>query len=196
MLSKKAIIISVFILSIATISVVSAPIYLKIVGKSLVYETQLKKADVIIVLSGGDGPRVQKGVELYKAGLGGKILMTGNPHFDRSMSEYMSEYAQRLGVPSKNILIEKESLSTFDNAIYSYKVLKNKNIQSIILVTSKFHTARSYKIFKKAFQNSNIEILVAGSEDNVDYNKWWKEHEMSEKVLIELGKTFIYNLKY
>ncbi|MFC1770631.1 YdcF family protein [Candidatus Margulisiibacteriota bacterium] len=172
------------------------PFALKAMGNSLVYETKLEPANIIVVLSGGYGNRTEKAVELYKQKKGKKLLMTGNPIFSKSIPEYMAEYAQELGIPSSDILIEKESLSTYDNAMNSAKIIKKLKAKKVILVTSRFHTKRSYWIFKKALKGIDIKIMVAGAEDHINYQNWWTDHEMSEKVLIEWGKMRLYKFKF
>jgi uncharacterized SAM-binding protein YcdF (DUF218 family) len=171
------------------------PFILKKMANHLIFETPIDQVEVIVVLTGDNGTRLKKGIDLYKQELAPQILISGGDMFlDKNVVDYMAEYAQDQGVPSENIILENAALSTFDNAQNTYELLKNLGYKKVILVTSKFHTKRTYKIFRKIY-GDDIEISVTSAQDNIDYNNWWKNYEMAEKVLIEWGKTVIYWFK-
>jgi uncharacterized SAM-binding protein YcdF (DUF218 family) len=184
---KKIIIVAVIVLVF-----LMAPFFLRSMGKYLVYSTKIEKADIAIVLSGGSGNRVRGGVELYKKKIVPKLLMTGGPMFHTSYSVYMAEYAEYLGVPRKNIILEENSCSTKDNAKYSLQICEKLNIKKVIIVTSDFHTRRSYRIYNKYFKPAGIKVMVKPVPTAIDFDNWWKYHEMADKVLIEWGKTVFY----
>jgi len=75
-----------------------APTGLRLFGKYLVTETDYPKpVDVIVVLSGGTGERIEYATQLYKQGVSKTLLMNGGgKYFDRYYSEYMKDYAIRL----------------------------------------------------------------------------------------------------
>ncbi len=160
------------------------------VFSTLVTEIPTPRADVIVVLSGSTGDRVREAVRLYHEGVAPKLLMTGGPFFDTSMADIMAKYAVSLGVPSENILIEEEALSTYTNATGSLPMLQDMGAKRILLVTSRFHTARSYDTFREVLP-PDMTLFIRGSEDGVEPETWWKHGEMAETELIELGKTFI-----
>ena len=171
------------------------PFILKKMATHLIFETPIDQVEVIVVLTGDNGTRLKKGIDLYKQELAPQILISGGDMFlDKNVVDYMAEYAQDQGVPSENIILEKAALSTFDNAQNTYELLNNLGYKKVILVTSKFHTKRTYKIFRKIY-GDDIEISVTSAQDNIDYNNWWQSYEMAEKVLIEWGKTVIYWFK-
>lgn len=157
---------------------------------ALVYEKSTDKADVIVVLSGCTGERVREAVALYHDGVAPVLLMTGGPFFDRSMADFMAEYAISLGVPSENILREKASVSTHTNATESLPILKDLDATRVLLVTSRFHTARSYRTFCWILPDT-MTVFVHGAPDNVGKH-WWSNGESLETVLIEWGKTVYY----
>ena len=171
------------------------PVVMRGVYRSLVTEIPTEHADVIVVLSGATGSRVREGVRLYHAGVAPKMLMTGGPFFETSMADIMAKYAISLGVPSQNILQENLSLSTYTNATGTLPLLQEIGAHRVLLITSRFHTGRTYKTFRDAFP-SDIELFISGSDDGVDPKSWWRHGEMAETVLIELGKTFYYKLRY
>ncbi|WP_338835713.1 YdcF family protein [Neomoorella thermoacetica] len=83
-------------------------------------DKDLHPADVIIVLSGEQGERVATGVKLYQEGLAPRLLMTGGPvEWNVAEADIMAEQAKFLGVPEKDIVLEKRATSTYENALYS-----------------------------------------------------------------------------
>lgn len=173
------------------------PFILSSFGKTLVVNQPLQKADVAIVLSGDEGPRIEKAVWLYKHKYVKKIIMNGGgPLFDKYYANFMGDYAIRLGIPEQAILMEKHSLSTWENARFVRPLLEQYHFNKAIIITSNFHTRRSWRVFKKAFRGSSITLSIIGVDDGVNYNKWWHSHEACEKVLTEWCKTVIYWIKY
>jgi uncharacterized SAM-binding protein YcdF (DUF218 family) len=171
------------------------PFAMRGVYRSLVVELPTDHADVIVVLSGDTGERVREGVRLYEAGVAPKILMTGGPFFQTSMADVMADYAVSLGVPSENIMRETQSVSTYTNATGTLPLLEQIDANRVILVTSRFHTARSYETFRSVLPLT-MTLFVHGAEDGVQERNWWQNGEMLETVLIELGKTMYYRLRY
>lgn len=116
---------------------------------------EIKQADVILVLGAKAYrnhsynaclvARVQHAVNLYKDKYAPKLLFSGGTDFEDGANEAqtMEKIASSLGVPSKDILLEPNSTSTYENLLFSKKILQNKNFKSIILVTEPFHSPRA-----------------------------------------------------
>jgi uncharacterized SAM-binding protein YcdF (DUF218 family) len=195
MMTRKTLVyVSVLCVSVG-LAFLLFPFAMRGVYRCLVTEIPTTHADVIVVLSGGTGERVREGVRLYESGMAKKLLMTGGPFFEVSMADVMTNYAVSLGVPSRNIVQESRSVSTYTNATGSFPILHRMGARRVILVTSRFHTARAYHIFKQVFP-PEIELFVYAAPDGVDEREWWQHGEMAETVLIELGKTFYYRFRY
>ena len=79
------------------------------------------------------------------------ILLSGGQVFSDTGSE--AEIAQRvllsLGVPSEMIYVERQSLTTGQNAHYSAEILRREGFAHPILVTSAFHLPRAVLNFEK-----------------------------------------------
>ena len=161
----------------------------------LVYEKPLDKVDVIVVLSGESGTRVKKAVELYDANVSTLMIMTGGPRYLTTDPDLMKEYAAFLGVSKDHIFIETESYSTRDHVLNLDPIFKEKNIRSVLIVTSLFHTKRSYEIFS-SYYGDELEIGVSGANDNVNYSQWWRDFNDIEVVLIEFFKSIFYTFFY
>lgn len=171
------------------------PWLLERTAASLITDKSTPKADIIVVLAGDNGERVREGVRLYQKGVAPKLLMSGGAFFDSSMGALMADYAIRLGVPTEDILIEDTSVSTHTNATECLPILTKIHAKHILVVTSRFHTSRSYSVFREVLPDT-MEVFIHGAEDGVDYKRWYHDGEMTETILIELGKTLYYRLKY
>jgi uncharacterized SAM-binding protein YcdF (DUF218 family) len=131
----------------------------------------LPKSEVIVVLGGGTQPKSQPRpiVEINGAGdrlfyaaslyhqefadhlllSGGKIPWYSNgTSTEASPAEEMAVLLEMLGVPPTAIWLEPDSLNTYENAVNSQRILHEKGIESIILVTSAIHMPRSVKLFE------------------------------------------------
>ena len=85
--------------------------------------------------------RVATAVELYKNGRVEKILMSGaneNNNYNEPMA--MFKYAQELGVPQEDIIIDLGGRSTYDTCYRAHTIF---HLDQAILVTQTFHLSRA-----------------------------------------------------
>ncbi len=120
---------------------------------------QTEEADVIIVLGAGlrrDGRpgwaltrRSVQGAELWKQGVADKVLCTGAQAsgYPRSEASACRELLIREGVEETAILMEENSRSTEENAIYSKEILDELGYDSVVLVSDSYHILRAEWIF-------------------------------------------------
>ena len=98
--------------------------------------------------------RIAMAVHLYKIGKVNKILISGGygtiSKSGTRESETLSEYLLMLGIPKSDIIQEKEADNTYQNALYTKKIIeKNYANQKCILITSAFHMRRSMRCTEK-----------------------------------------------
>lgn len=123
-------------------------------------------ADVIVLLGGGaisqvpdvDGVgalcaspanRLLTAVRLQRI-LNVPILVSGGQVYSDSgaEAEISARVLKSLGVPEDKILIETKSINTTQNARYSAEIMRDKNFEKPVLVTSAFHMNRAMLNFK------------------------------------------------
>lgn len=148
--------------------------------KKSVYEEQY---DVGIVLGGGiinydydnerlilrhQADRLLQAIDLYKRGVIKKMLLTGGTgqliHSNQYEASFLKSFAIRLGVPESDIMTDSISYNTYQNAVFSKKILDQNypNGGKYLLITSSLHIRRSIAVFKKnginviAFPTSKI----------------------------------------
>lgn len=95
--------------------------------------------------------RVERGVQLFRAGVAPRMVFTGGVGVGapRSESSAAAEYAQSLGVPLAAIAIEEESTSTRENAKYAAEILGHDT--EILVVSDAYHVFRCERVFRHEF---------------------------------------------
>ncbi len=199
-IKQKKLIISLIVLMIILVIVFPR------LGKWLVAEDEIVKSDIIVVLMGSVPDRILEAVDLYQDGFADQIVMV-NTHMvgydillNRGVeipgnAQLSQSAANSLGVQDEDILIlDGNAKSTQDEAVIIKNYLRDKkNIDSIILVTSKYHSKRTKKIFVKALDGLNPGIIVTSSPSKYDtYNSehWWRNREDVKRVIFEYLKLF------
>lgn len=139
------------------------------------------QADAILVLSGGihpplyprptielgeAGDRLIYGAQLFKEGKAPRIVCTGGAWTTyRPVSEVMQEFLCSMGVPKESIMIETASGNTREHARNLYPMLREKEMNRILLVTSAMHMPRSMGVFQKLCPG--IEFIPAPTDFRV-----------------------------
>ncbi|MDD5693082.1 MAG: YdcF family protein [Patescibacteria group bacterium] len=176
-------------IGVALLLVVLIPL---IISFYLSPQDELIRTDAIVVISGGDtDARVSEGVRLYLQKWAPKIIFSGAAASgDVSNALAMKRIAIREGVEPDNILIEENSKTTNQNAEYVGKILKGKNINSIILITSPYHQRRAYNEFR-ATLGKNFTIINHSAKDQTWAKKnWWDNANARFLTFGEIMKNF------
>jgi uncharacterized SAM-binding protein YcdF (DUF218 family) len=147
------------------------------------------QADAIVVLGGGTreaapprpssevseaGDRVLYAARLYHNGVAPVIVVSGgdapyaNPG-EQSGAEVMKGFMDLLGVPAEAVLTEPHSHNTYENAVETVSLLRERGFEHIILVTSATHMPRSYAIFR---QFEDLRVTPAPTDFQVIDSDW------------------------
>jgi uncharacterized SAM-binding protein YcdF (DUF218 family) len=122
---------------------------------------EAQPADAIVVLGaavfegGQPSPvleaRVAHAVWLYRRGLAPLIVVTGgvgaNPP---SEAEVMARLACEAGVPAEALILEMQAHTTQQSVRLTAPLLDERDIRSIIVVTSPFHLFRATRMYRDA----------------------------------------------
>lgn len=123
----------------------------------------IPQADAIIVLGGVIGPalpprryadlnqasdRLFHATRLYKAGRAPIVIASGggDPPEAQDMFAFLTEW----GVPRDAVLQETRSRNTYENAVFSKRIMKAHDIEKVLLVTSAMHMPRALAAFRSA----------------------------------------------
>lgn len=148
--------------------------YIVLVSLYLPVSDPLKKADAIIVVSGGDTRgRTMHGIDLYQQGYAPKLIFSGAAADPRSASnaKAMLAIAASRGVPVEAIELDEAARDTKENAS-STKAIASSH-KTIILVTSDYHQRRVSREFKKAYGDATEFINSPAKDKNWGRKSWF-----------------------
>ena len=205
-MSRKVKIILIFF-ALFVVWLVVAPL----IAKNLIIEKPLEKADVILVLGGSSTytERTRKASQIYKKGVSNKVLLTDdggyagwsqkeqrNPPFvDLAKQELIAQ-----GVPAENIEIFKpEGSGTIYEARFVARKQIERNWDSIMLVTSPYHTRRVLWTFEEKISTGKLEFGItspATGEQTPSPFIWWLMPKGWKMVAGEYVKSVVYWLYY
>ncbi|MBE9041930.1 YdcF family protein [Oscillatoriales cyanobacterium LEGE 11467] len=163
--------------------------------------TELPKASAIVVLGGATRPpepprpwvevneagdRVFYGAKLYreqKAPIvvlaGGRVSWNGA---GGSEAEDMAEMMQVMGVPRSAILQDPSSFNTRENALNVQRILEDKKLDRVLLVTSALHMPRSVKVFRRL----GIEVIPAPTDFLIGDGAMLAKGESWQEILLNI----------
>lgn len=104
--------------------------------------------------------RLDKGIELYKKGIASNIILTGSAVRNKNVeAEVMADYCIKAGIPADKLTLEKNAQNTYQNALFTRKIMKARHYRTGTIVTSDFHVHRSRFIFKHFAQD--LQFIAA-----------------------------------
>lgn len=136
------------------------------VGRSGTYALPPVSSHEAIVVLTGDRRRIPKALELLRS-RGSPLLLISGTGKGISLTELVNQQgdsAVKIHEHWEKIVLEDKSTSTIQNARNSSKVLHEKGVKRIILVTSEYHMNRSLMIFKKAVPDAEIFAYPVASD--------------------------------
>ncbi len=108
--------------------------------------------------------RVWFAAQLYHAGRAPLVILVGGLASDEGLGEpeanAMATFIQDLGVPASALLLESRSRNTWENALYTKRLMNEHHIARVLLVTSAMHMPRAMAIFRK----QGIAIIPAPTD--------------------------------
>ncbi|MEI8101954.1 MAG: YdcF family protein [Chlorobium sp.] len=154
-----------------------------------------KKSDVIIVLGGDNGLRVQKGAELYKAGYANHIILTGiDERFYRpDHPNWRERRMTKFGVPREAIKVDTKSRTTWEEAVNTSNTMETKGWKSAIIVSDPPHLLRLHQTWSRAFEGSSKRFILVPTKP-VWWRQilWWKNEKSYLFVMNEIKKNLFY----
>ena len=197
---KKKRVLFVCIILLALLAV-----FFRYAGVGLVASDAPEKADLIIVLMGSGPDRILGAVDLYNQGYAPRIMMVENwqPGYELLESrdvnlprdaELAAMVGVQLEVPEETfIILPGDARSTQDEALIVTQYLKEQQpgVDKVLLVSSKFHSKRSAKIFRWALADLGRDVKVFSCPtpyDDFNATAWWSSREDAKRVVMEYAK--------
>ena len=195
------------ILKIVAVVVVAWIVGAALAPRVLVVSAPLASADAIVVLSGSSTyrERTQKAAQLYHQGRAPFVLLTDdhtrggwssaqqtNPFFvERARDELI-----KAGVPVERIRIAPGiAAGTHEEVLLLKDYVVTQNLQSILVVTSSYHSRRALRTLTHAFAGMGKTI---GMEPVPSSSSafWWLQLEGWRTIGSEYVKLIYYWFKY
>lgn len=126
-----------------------------VLGGMASYDSNLKRVNFA-----RSSDRLWHALRLYKNGTIKKLFLTGGSgsvlQQDNREAVFLKNYLKEIGVRDEDIIIEKESKNTRENALNTAKLLKNKKKQRHLLISSGFHLRRAKACFDKVELETDV----------------------------------------
>ncbi|MDD2533125.1 MAG: YdcF family protein [Eubacteriales bacterium] len=174
------------------------------VDRWLVRVDEPRESDVVVVLLGSIPDRIIEAADLYHQDYAEKIVMVATHKqgydvllargVDVPLEETLNaEIARQLDVPPEAIvIIPGDSRSTQDEAVVLRDYLAtHSEIDSLILVTSTYHSGRAAVILEKAFETLERPIILTSvptQYDDFSTSHWWADRNQFKYVIMETLK--------
>jgi uncharacterized SAM-binding protein YcdF (DUF218 family) len=154
-------------------------------GRWLIVEDPLDRAQAIAVLSGRMPMRVLEAAKLYRAGYAPEVWLTHSTEPGKSLQkmgvkylgeeDYDREILVHEGVPPAAIhVLEPPILNTADEIVAIKFALNAAPLRTVIIVTSKPHTRRVHALWRVLTHGDGRIIVRAASLDPFDAQHWWR----------------------
>ncbi len=184
----------------------ASPIFLAAAGAFLVADEEPVRSDAIVVLSGSFPDRILEAVDLYQAGFAAEIVLCREPENagfrqlrDRGASvprifENNVSVAEQLGVPKQAItVLERSAGSTFTEARVVLQYLADRGAESMLLVTSKYHTRRAGAIYRHLAGGAIRVTTRPARYGAFQPGAWWRDRMSVRRLLIEYQKLVLFH---
>lgn len=190
---------------IAVVIVVTWVVIAPRIAGSLELRKPLEKAEAIYVLGGSSAleERIATAAELYEQGVSKRILLTDdgnragwstskqtNPRF----VDIAAELLVKKGVDTNDVhVIEAVVNGTYEEAEVVSGFVNREKIDSLLLVTSRYHTSRAYRAFEQRIPSKTIGV-VGSREGKHSPSKrtWWLSIRGLKTIGGETLKSLVY----
>lgn len=167
------------------------------VGRWLVVEDPLEKAQAIAVLSGRLPIRAIEAAKLYREGYAPEVWLTRSAEPGESLQAmgipYVGEdfYNFRVlvheGVPVDAIRVLQPSILNTANEMTSISsALAEEKGKTVIIVTTKAHTRRVHTLWNRLAGQRGHAVVRAASADTFQPGRWWSNTSDALDVLREV----------
>jgi uncharacterized SAM-binding protein YcdF (DUF218 family) len=193
-------------LVLVALAVVAHGPALRLIGRALVVEDPVAKADAIVVVAGGTPSREDAAAALFREGLAPDVVLS-NPLTPDRVRQLITMGARRLdyqgesrlvleqrGVPAQAIVALPQPVKTTEAELKVVgELARSRGWRRVILVTSPQHSRRVKLVWsRQAPADIQSIVRIAQDDDSLD-GDWWRQRRAAEGVLHEyLGLAAIY----
>jgi len=132
-----------------------------------------------------------KACELVRKGHVGVVLVSGpTDWYGINEADLAIRFAAARGCPAELFQpLYIKAMSTAEEARKARPELERRNIRTLLLVTSNFHTARALRSFRREMPRDMQLLPVASPDPYFSADGWWHAREGQKTAFFELSKT-------
>lgn len=182
-------------------------------AENLIVEKPLSRADAIFILGGSSTyiERSQQAALVFKQGISSKIFLTNdglkggwnkkeqrNPYFvEKARGELIAQ-----GIPETAIEVLPGTVDgTQDEAELFAKIFQERDLHSVLLITSAYHSRRTLWTFEREASRNNLAVEIGIDPVPVGRQTplpsvWWIKKSGWQWIAGEYLKSFYYWLFY
>ena len=199
------------IASIVVSCILIWPLVAWVGARLLITDAPLENADAIVVLGGSANykERAREAAKLLQEGRSPRILITNDNlrgpwssaeqrnlyFYERSLEEI-----RNAGVPANNVEVLMEPVAgTHEEAEIVRQYAQEHRLQSVLIVTSAYHSRRALWTFSRVFRDTGIRIgliNVKPGDQSPRPATWWLSLRGWRLVPTEYMKMVYYMVKY
>ena len=172
--------------------------FLQEITNFIFLEDEPKEADVIFIPGSNEGDLAITAAGLYHQGYAPLIIPSGKyakglgynivEGFETE-SDYFTQILLEQEVPREAVLQERNATFTYENAIYTRKLVEEKGIEikRALLCCQAYHARRSKLYYQVMFPDTEILVCPTITKE-ISKDNWFYSREKIGKVLGELEK--------
>jgi len=130
--------------------------------------------------------RVAKAIALYKKNKYDVVIFSGGPNMTPIAESELMKILAWKDIPHNRMITENKSMSTVQNAVFTWELLKDKKLKKITIVTSSFHIPRAKYIFKNMYKHLQVKLIFIGSGEQITISQKIGRHIKEQLGLIKL----------
>lgn len=146
-----------------------------------------RHSDVILVLAGETDRRPQRALELLAQGYGRRIVLdvpTNAKLYEFTQIDLAQKYIDNLPQAASINVCPIDGLSTKDESKDAEKCLQREGANSVLIVTSDFHTRRALNVFRREIPGYEFSVAAAHNDEGFG-SRWWTHRQWAKTFVDE-----------
>ncbi len=194
------------LLLIVTVAAFGASAWFAVsLGHVLHHEDPLEPADAIFVLAGSRLTRVVESGDLYREGRAPTVVLSRELPDEgeealrargiavEGATDAQVQALTGMGVPRAAIHIIEPQVTTASEATELRGLALARGWHTVIVVTSKMHTARARMVFRRRMDGTGVRIIMRATRyDAANIDQWWRARADLRFALFEVQKLAAY----
>ncbi|MBE0576157.1 MAG: YdcF family protein [Desulfuromonadales bacterium] len=155
-------------------------------------------ADAIVILGGdSDSSRLRKGLQLHDENLAPHLILVSGGN-SKAWQYIAKKHCPDCNLEGRAAIFLDGSIDTRTDAQLTLAYCRKNNLQTLLVVTSPYHSRRSQFVFNDILAGSGITATVISSGDYgrllTPNEDWWRDRVTLETVWLEFGKILFWEL--